>query len=319
VTLWSLLSARFFSNVVATGFDGSTVQAMEDDLRKLYVQAERARRRARENHLRRARSASAKEVLFCGGSGLLSERAKQAQRKAAPSAVETDSLSECDGGARLRRKRAAERASEASAKKGGLLCGGNKLAQRAQRKAAPFCGGKRPPSQRKETRLLLRRKQARSASVTAVLFCGGSGQLRWGLSGGDPPNPPAAGRTCARSHTPHTRSRRRTAPSPPPPPLTPILHCRYLVSCILHNQRDLVTAFFNDASGAAGPKASAPPPQAGGGGADASSMHVFKRKSNPSVEPPAADVDAHLRSLHSPLPTPPSPPAPLDPRVFRVW
>ncbi|GMI27745.1 hypothetical protein TeGR_g10920 [Tetraparma gracilis] len=93
----------------------------------------------------------------------------------------------------------------------------------------------------------------------------------------------------------------------------------YLVSCILHNQRDLVTAFFNDASGAAGPKASAPPPQAGGGGADASSMHVFKRKSNPSVEPPAADVDAHLRSLHSPLPTPPSQPAPLDPRVFRDW
>jgi hypothetical protein len=133
VTLWSLLSARFFSNVVATGFDGSTVQAMEDDLRKLYVRAERARRRARENHLRRARSASATEVLDCSGSGLLSERAKGEQRKAASCAAETGSLSERKERRLLLRRKEAR---PASAKKLGSFCGGNRLAQRVRRRCS---------------------------------------------------------------------------------------------------------------------------------------------------------------------------------------
>jgi hypothetical protein len=97
----------------------------------------RERARRRRVLLRRMRAsegvggatseASAKEVLSSGGCGLLSERA----RKAASSAAKADSLSECEGGALLLWKRAAEQASEASSKssKKGFFCGESTCAQ----------------------------------------------------------------------------------------------------------------------------------------------------------------------------------------------
>jgi hypothetical protein len=66
---------------------------------------------------------------------------------------------------------------------------------------AGWRGGCRGETPRQDARASAAEAGSLSERKESACFCGGSGQLRSGLSGGDPPNPPYCrrGRTCARS------------------------------------------------------------------------------------------------------------------------
>jgi hypothetical protein len=92
--------------------------------------SERATRAGRSERATRAERASERSECE-GGAAAAAECMRR--RAASLGGWRGRERSECEGGA-LRRKRAAERASEASAKKGGSFCGGNRLAQRVRRR-----------------------------------------------------------------------------------------------------------------------------------------------------------------------------------------
>jgi hypothetical protein len=120
----------------------------------------------------------------------------------------------CESDAFLRRKRAAERTSEASAKKAyASVAEAGKRAKRASERS-----GQASKASAKKG-VLLRRKQAQSASAKEVSSAAKASCFDRGSSGGDPPNPPLLGRTCPLARTCPLPPPAPSPPLPPPPPV----------------------------------------------------------------------------------------------------